>query len=364
MNDDRIEALLRVRPADEPTYQAPSLGAVHAMPVPRSAIVRTLGVRSAVSVMAVVVAIAVAGLALSSIGGPSPSPAGSDGDKEFTMTLANPDGSHPVEVVLVDKTGLAIGFAPDLPNLLPGGPNGVQFDSAPHIYGGADKSAFAVVWIGGACTDRIDFALTRTDIGLALDMRARARTSGCRLVGIGRTVWIRVNAPIDPTTVAVHGGESPALVPSSSPAIAHSEVPQPTISEQELARERLLLPVFDALSQEPGFQVGGLDPDLNVNGVLVYWSGEFGPEAQAIVNDAKARGIVVTVISVMYSLDELRTIAGQFGTELAAKGIELDGYRIGDPFDQIVVWGADLDESADARRVAKALATNTFPPGL
>ena len=130
------------------------------------------------------------------------------------------------------------------------------------------------------------------------------------------------------------------------------------------ARERLLLPVLDALSEQPGFQAGGLDPDQHVNGVVVYWKGEVEEAAQAIVRDARRREIAVTVIGVSHSYDELREIAGRLVLALSAKGIELDGYRIGDPYDEIAVWGTDLDTSADVRRVAEAIAADVLPPGL
>ena len=67
------------------------------------------------------------------------------------------------------------------------------------------------------------------------------------------------------------------------------------------------------------------------------------------------------VVSVSYSFDELRKIAGRLGEALEAKGIKLDGYGIGDPFDKITVWGSVLDESADARRVAEATAADLLP---
>jgi hypothetical protein len=51
-----------------------------------------------------------------------------------------------------------------------------------------------------------------------------------------------------------------------STATAHPAVSESTVSEPDLDRERLLLPVFDALSEQPGFQVGGLHPDPKVNG--------------------------------------------------------------------------------------------------
>ena len=146
-----------------------------------------------------------------------------------------------------------------------------------------------------------------------------------------------------------------------SAANARPALPESTVSEPDLDRERLLLPIFDALSEQPGFQVGGLDPDSKVNGVVVYWKGEFGPGAQAIVEEANRRLVVVDVVSVPYSFDELRKIAGRLGEALAAKGIKLDGYGMGDPFDKITVWGRALDESADARHVAEATAADLLP---
>ena len=81
------------------------------------------------------------------------------------------------------------------------------------------------------------------------------------------------------------------------------------------------------LAQLPGFQVGGLDP--KVDEIVVYWKGEFGPEAQAAVDEAGLRGVPVNVIPAPYSYDELRTLAGPLVEALAAKGIALDGYQSG-----------------------------------
>jgi hypothetical protein len=138
--------------------------------------------------------------------------------------------------------------------------------------------------------------------------------------------------------------------------------PESTVSERERSRDALLDPTFDVLAQLPGFQVGGLDPKLDE--IVVYWNDEFGPEAQAAVDEADRRGVPVNVVSVSYSYDELREIAGPLVDALAAKGIELEGYRIGDPFDEIAVWGHALDESADARRVAEDTAADTLPSDI
>jgi hypothetical protein len=166
-------------------------------------------------------------------------------------------------------------------------------------------------------------------------------------------------APLAPSASTVwEQGRYPSAA-TARPALSES-----TVSAPDLDRERLLLPIFDALSEQPGFQVGGLDPDPNVNGVVVYWKGEFGPGAQAVVEEAKRRRVVVDIVSVPYSFDELRKIAGRLVDALAAKGITLDGYQIGDPFDTITVWGSALDESADARRGAEDIAADLLPSDL
>lgn len=134
------------------------------------------------------------------------------------------------------------------------------------------------------------------------------------------------------------------------------------MSEDVLDRERRLLPTFDVLAELPGFQVGGLAAEGDE--VLVYWNGEFGPEAQAAVEEANRRGIVVNVIPVPYSYDQLRKIAGPLIDALAAKGIETEGYTIGDPFDEIAMWGSALDKSAELRRLAEDTAADVLPPDL
>jgi hypothetical protein len=148
--------------------------------------------------------------------------------------------------------------------------------------------------------------------------------------------------------------------PSSTDAVPAASAP--TVSEDVLDRERRLLPTLDLLSELPGFQVGGLA--LQGDEVFVHWNGEFGPEAQAIVEDANRRGIVVKVIPVPYSIDELHEMAARLGQALAAKGIDIGGWRLGDPVDEIVMWGTELDQSAELRRRAEDIAADVLPPDL
>lgn len=156
----------------------------------------------------------------------------------------------------------------------------------------------------------------------------------------------------------------PAPRVAAGESLSADSHPESTLSEDGLERERRLLPTFDLLSELPGFQVGGLDPDPKVNGVFVYWNGEFGTEAQAAVEEANRNGIAVNVVSVPHSYDDLLKIAGPLIDALAKVGSQPQGFRIGDPFDEIAVWGSALDQSAEARRIAEESATGILPPDL
>jgi hypothetical protein len=148
----------------------------------------------------------------------------------------------------------------------------------------------------------------------------------------------------------------------ASPTNAAPTASGSTVSDHDLYRDSLLNPTFDVLSELPGFQAGGLEPDRDE--ILVYWHGEFGPEAQAAVAEAESRGVPVNVIFVPYSYDQLRKIAGRLVSALSAKGIDIQGRTIGDPFDVITVWGSALDESAELRRLAEDTAADVLPSNL
>jgi len=183
------------------------------------------------------------------------------------------------------------------------------------------------------------------------------RPFGVLAVAVLLVACSSVGAPTAPSASTPSTPSTPSEQDRSpSPTDAHPTPSAETVSEDEL------LAVFDVLAELPGFQVGGLTPEGDE--VLVYWKGELGPEAQAAVDDASRRGIEVNVIRVTYSYDELRAIAGRLGKALEAKGIELQGYEIGDPFDEIAVWGRALDGSAELRRVAEETAADVLPPDL
>jgi heat shock protein HslJ len=223
----------------------------------------------------------------------------------------------------------------------------LQFDGGAHFFAGAGCNGM------GGDYQVVDGRLVLTNT--VVPLRA------CVGPGMRYEAWYYTFLQSSPTIGRNNTG---LLLISGETVVTYRNEPATTspAPSKSTVSERELLATFDVLSVLPGFQVGGLTPDGDE--VLVYWNGEFGPEAQAAVKDASRRGVVVNVIPVPYSSDELRKIAGALGKALAAKGIDLEGYRIGGTFDAIVVWGSDLDESADARRVAEETAADILPADL
>ncbi|HJP88009.1 MAG TPA: hypothetical protein VJ850_03120 [Candidatus Limnocylindrales bacterium] len=132
-----------------------------------------------------------------------------------------------------------------------------------------------------------------------------------------------------------------------------------SVSEHDLYRDNLLNPTFDVLSELPGFQGGGLEPDRDE--ILIYWHGEFGREAQAAVAEAKSRGVPVNVHFVPHTTDELRRMASRLLGALQAKGIKVDGDGFGDPWDEIKIWGDAFEGSADVQNTAESIAAEVLP---
>lgn len=162
--------------------------------------------------------------------------------------------------------------------------------------------------------------------------------------------------------VVVSGAVSVAAESSQTSTSAVDPGPESGVSERELERDRLLDPTFDQLAELPGFQDGGLHAEDDV--IVVYWAGEVGPEAQAAIDASEARGVPVEVIPVPYSHQELRVFAGQVIEAAEREGIVLEGYRLGGPFEEIVVWGSVLDEDPRVQQTLETLASEVLPPEL
>lgn len=163
------------------------------------------------------------------------------------------------------------------------------------------------------------------------------------------------------TSMATHAN---AEREESSTAIQTNDESDPRtgVSQEEIDRDRKLDPTFDLLSALPGFQDGGLDS--KGERVFVYWNGDVGAEAEQIADESAAQGVPVDFISVDYSYEELRAIAGKVVRTLETDGVELEGYTIGKPFEEITLLSDDLARSPQLQGLAVATVDTILPKGL
>jgi len=138
--------------------------------------------------------------------------------------------------------------------------------------------------------------------------------------------------------------------------------PRDRASREEIDRDRKLNPTFDLLSALPGFQDGGLDSEGER--IFVYWNGNIGAEAAQIADESAARGVPVDFIPVDYSYEELRAIAGKVVRTLEADGLELEGYTIGGPFEEITLLSDDLAQSSRLQGRAMSAVDAILPKGI
>src|SRR6218665_3007417 len=138
--------------------------------------------------------------------------------------------------------------------------------------------------------------------------------------------------------------------------------PRADMSQEEIERDRKLNPTFDQLGSLPGFQDGGLD--TTGERIFVYWKGEIDVEAKRIADESAARGVPVDFIPVDYSYEELRVIAGKIVRTLEAEGFELEGYTLGNPFDEITLLSDELPQSSQLQLRATTAVDSVLPQGL
>ena len=121
------------------------------------------------------------------------------GGNLYRATVREPDGSYPLDVVLVDHTGRvtaveavsADGDNESLPQ--------VQQDSA-------DPNAVIVRWATGACDD-VSMSFRQSDAGYRLDVDAHERIGlGCTAQLLFRDLRIRFSAPVSADSIVALGG--------------------------------------------------------------------------------------------------------------------------------------------------------------
>lgn len=138
-------------------------------------------------------AVSLALVALAACGAP-------DG-RRFETTLRQPDGSYALRVVLGDQTGLVTGIEP-------GGVGQGPFDLVPAVSATADKSTLEVSWLGGACAKGVQLSFAPLAGGLSLRLRGEhGLFESCTLIGLFRTVYVRVSEPVDAAAITTSGQE-------------------------------------------------------------------------------------------------------------------------------------------------------------
>ena len=129
-------------------------------------------------------------LVLAGCGGP---PAGT----VFEATLAQPDGSSAMPVILGDRTGLVRSIAPAT-----GGPGGA-FDQLSIATDPADPNTLLVTWITGMCEDNTTISFIRLDAGFGLYLYVNGGIGfgGCPAAALTRELRVTLSEPVAPGTI-------------------------------------------------------------------------------------------------------------------------------------------------------------------
>jgi len=118
----------------------------------------------------------------------------------FRTTLATPDGSYPLPIVLGDETDLVIGIEP-------GSTDGSSALAATVAADPGDPSALVVRWLGGACDNDAGLSFWISPDGYALTLQVNGKPGlGCIALGVPRAVRIRTSKPIPANSIFVSGG--------------------------------------------------------------------------------------------------------------------------------------------------------------
>lgn len=127
---------------------------------------------------------------------------GSPADRPFRTTLASPDGSYPLPVLLGDETGLVTRIEP------------AAFDSTARYdldlaaqADPTDPRAFVVTWLGGACDNDAGLSYKPGPGGylVRLEVHGKVGLGGCIALGIPRGVRIVTSSPIALDTITAAG---------------------------------------------------------------------------------------------------------------------------------------------------------------
>jgi hypothetical protein len=109
----------------------------------------------------------------------------------FETTVAQPDGSYPMPIVMGDQTGLVTAIEPAT------GDSSMAFNELPRVkLDPDDASAVLVTWITGACTDDTAVSLQRFGDGFRLRLDVHEGFGACMGMALFRGLRIRFSEPV------------------------------------------------------------------------------------------------------------------------------------------------------------------------
>lgn len=133
---------------------------------------------------------------------PSPTPLPSGVAGAFTITLADPEGRYPLEVTVLDRTGLVRSVESFIREDMPEG-----LAAAPRPTTGLEYT-----WMTGACDKKATLTLEPAEIGDANQSTFRLtnvvdeRVTSCLLIGVRRAIRLNLSEAIQAAHVSVIAG--------------------------------------------------------------------------------------------------------------------------------------------------------------
>lgn len=160
-----------------------------------------------------------------------------------------------------------------------------------------------------------------------------------------------------------------ASVPASASEGSQASDPHPSdkpelnyMSEEDVERNALLDPLWEIMTERPGFQDGGLVEGKNE--VYFEWNGELDTTAKRAVDEARESGIPVSINKVPFTSDEIREYTLEIVEELDRNGILTGGFSsLLDP-PTITIFDQDESTSKQLNEIANLVAERSLPEGI
>jgi hypothetical protein len=115
--------------------------------------------------------------------------------RTYELVLQQPEAFEELPVRVVDSTGLVSDVAVRDAEVLP------PFDGRGGLSSPPGRpNELLVQWVGGACDERVEIAVSRGGEGrLHLELQTAPASQDCDAIGVGRAVWLVLLGPVDPS---------------------------------------------------------------------------------------------------------------------------------------------------------------------